>query len=162
MRLVSVLGWFFFVCLSIQVRAQEYVGLGVKEVQSRLKKEARLRQQPGRSLPPATSAKEMFTAVVSTAIDIQLSCDSAGLCFAEQYLCADEPSALQCLRKILSKKEYGWRPLNDNQHVSTMERQRLLEIYHHHETFWVVQILRTDWSPLQYQLLFSTTLNLAK
>lgn len=161
MRLVAIIGSLFFVCLSFEVRAQDYVGLSIKQIQARLKKETHSRQQASRLLAPGSATKETLRAAVSPAIDLQLGCDSTDLCFAEQYLCADEPAALECLRKILDKKEYGWQALNENQHVSSMERQRLLEIYRH-ESFWVVQILRTNWSPLQYQLLFSSTLNLAK
>jgi hypothetical protein len=161
MRLASLICCFFWGSLASQLGAQDYVGLRVKEAQGRLKKEMRPRQQASRSLPPASATKETLTAAVSAAVDLQLGCDSAGFCYSEQYLCADEPSAMECLRKIVAKKEYGWQALNENQHVSSMERQRLLEIYRH-ESFWVVQVLRTNWSPLQYQLLFSTTLNLAK
>ncbi|MFM8806894.1 MAG: hypothetical protein ACKOD1_05975 [Sphingomonadales bacterium] len=166
MRQIIVIGAIFFGGLvlggpSSVLRAQDYVGLTVQQLQVRLKKESRPRQQPSRSLSPSFATKEIYRAAVSTAIDLQLGCDSTGLCFAEQYLCEDESAALACERKILAKKEYGWQALNENQHVSSMERQRLLEIYRH-ESFWVVQVLRTNWSPLQYQLLFSSTLNLAK
>lgn len=161
MRLVAIISSLFFVCLAFQVRAQDYVGLTVRQIQARLKKETRPRQQAIRFLSPTSVTKETYRAAVSQAIDLQLGCDSSDFCFAEQYLCADEPAALECQRKILDKKEYGWQALNENQHVSSMERQRLLEIYRH-ESFWVVQVLRTNWSSLQYQLLFSSTLNLAK
>jgi hypothetical protein len=69
-------------------------------------------------------------------------------------LCKDESAALQWQKKILAQKEFGWQKLNENQHVSVMERQLLLEIYRA-ERYWVVQVLRTNWSPLQYRLLFS-------
>ncbi|NDF98112.1 MAG: hypothetical protein EB101_04130 [Chitinophagia bacterium] len=129
------------------VTAQDYVGLTEKAVQLRLKKETRDRSH-------VLGAVKTYIGSRSRTVDLQLNCDSTGLCYAEQYLCKDESSALQWQSKILAKKEYGWQKLNENQHVSSMDRQLLLESYRS-EQFWIVQVLRTNWSPLQYQLLFS-------
>lgn len=154
MRLFTIISSLFLVCLAFSVSAQDYVGLSVKEAQRRLKKETRSQQPAQRSIPPFAASQETLSGVLSSSTDLQLACDSTGVCYAEHYLCADEPSALQRVRKILAKKEYGWQALNENQYVSSMERQRLLEIYRQ-DSFWVVQVLTTDWSPLQYRLLFS-------
>ena len=86
-------------------------------------------------------------------IELQLSYDSAGVCYAEKYICKTAASAQQKQQKILSRSAYGWKKLNENQYVSLPEKQRLLEIYRLEQT-WVVQVLLTNWSPLQYQMLF--------
>ncbi|MFM7645926.1 MAG: hypothetical protein ACKO41_04340 [Sphingomonadales bacterium] len=161
MRKLSAIGLVGILCLSAVTKAQDYVGLSVHELQGRLQKQIRRQQQPKHALLTLAGTLETFTGVISPAIDIQLHCDSTGHCTAEQYLCLDEATAMQYLQKILAKKEYGWQPLNANQHVSVMERQRLLELYRL-EDFWVVQVLLTNWSPLQYRLLFSTSVNTEK
>lgn len=154
MRLPYLLTGLLTVGLYFTVPAQDYVGLSTKEVQRLIQRQTRQRQRPQHVLPPSPGAVEVFSGVLSAATDIRLSCDSLGRCYAEQYLCTTESSALDWLQRILSKKEYEWRPLNQNQQVSNQARQRLVEIYRS-EHCWVVQVLRTDWSPLQYQLLFS-------
>lgn len=146
------------------VSAQDYVGLSTKEAQRRLQKQIRPRQQPNRAwqaAPTLQGTLAVYTRTLSLTADLRLSCDSLEICYAEQYFCKDEVTALDWQRKILLKKEYEWQALNENQHVSNMERQRLLEIYRG-DTYWVVQVLRTDWSPLQYQLLFSNQPNPVK
>jgi len=159
MRRSSLIGWLFILCFPCGAWCQDYVGLSMPAAKGRLKKEIRPRHRATRSLLPLLASQEILGGMLTSSIDIQLGFDSTGVVYAEHYLCADEPSALQRLRTILSKKEFGWLPLNENQHVSSMKHQRLLEIYKH-ETCWVVQVLRTDWSPLQYRLLFSNEKNI--
>lgn len=158
MKRLSIIGLLLAICLCTGVNAQDYVGLPAKDAQQRLQKETRRHRQPKYSLLPLAGTTKTFMGVVSSAVELQLHCDSSGFCTAEQYICTDEASAMQSLQKILSKKVFGWQPLNANQHVSKMEQQRLLEIYKM-DDFWVVQVLLTNWSPLQYQLLFSNSVN---
>ncbi len=153
MRLMCLFGLLVGL-LPFELAAQNYVGLTEKKVQSRLKKETRKSDRADRMAVQTPGSSKTFSGSRSRSVDLQLSCDSAGVCYSEQYLCKDESAALQWQKKILAQKEFGWQKLNENQHVSVMERQLLLEIYRA-ERYWVVQVLRTNWSPLQYRLLFS-------
>lgn len=140
-------------------KTQDYVGLFEKEAQSRIKTETRYRKEKKRSPWQSSNEQKIVATPVAATVELRLLFDSTGQCYAEEYWCKDEPTAQQWLNKTLNKKTYGWRALNENQHVSSIDRQRLLEIYTH-EKYWIVQVLRTNWSSLQYQLLFSNDNNI--
>jgi hypothetical protein len=148
------LSWILLVLLPLGAKAQHYVGLGEKELRAKLKKETRRFQQEAPSVNKPSENTFRFTAMRSKRVSMELLCDSAGSCYAEKYISRQESDALLWQKKILSAKEYGWQKLNENQHISFQERQRLLEVYRQ-DSLWVVQVLRTGWSPLQYQMLFS-------
>lgn len=140
--------------LPTEATSQQYVGLGEKDVLGKLKKETRSFQQEQPAIESGSTTPKRFSGSRAKDVTIEVLCDSVGICYAEKYICSTERSALQWQKKILAVKEMGWQKLNENQHVSNQDRQRLLEMYKQ-DLFWVVQVLRTNWSPLQYQMLFS-------
>lgn len=149
-----LIGCILLVILSTEAKSQQYVGLDEKEVLVKLKKETRSFQQEQRTIEARPNTPLRFSGSRAKDVTIEVLCDSAGICYAEKYICSTESSALQWQKKILVVKELGWQKINENQHVSSQDRQRLLEMYKQ-DLFWVVQVLRTNWSPLQYQMLFS-------
>jgi len=148
------LSWILLALLPLGAKAQHYVGLSEKELHTKLKKETHRYQQEAPSVNEPSEKTLHFTAIRSKRVSMELLVDSAGICYAEKYISSQESDALHWQKKILSAKEYGWQKLNENQHISYQERQRLLEVYRQ-DSLWVVQVLRTGWSPLQYQMLFS-------
>lgn len=136
--------------------AQDYVGLSKEAARALVKKE-----WGARALKSATVIikeapyNETLSLMVSKDHPgkLKLGFDSSGVCVAEKYLFDTEDKALQKLSEVLRKSAYGWKRLNGNQQVSAFSYQRLLEVYESKEG-WITQVLQTNWSQIQYSLLF--------
>ncbi len=137
----------FLLMASGALNAQEFINMPYGKAEASLRK-----AYPADSHPTVYPKKDSILVQVNNLTQLIYVFDGKGLCMTETVITRCDSCHDGFLKTILDKKKYGWKKINENQYISRIEDNMMIELFPEGE-IRTISLLRADFTREIYDLL---------